>query len=68
MAHRCDFCGDILDEDELERSERIGKDVCHDCLHHGMTLLQKVLADVKREQPASEEDRERTMEETGRED
>ncbi|MDY6769441.1 MAG: hypothetical protein SVU88_00545 [Candidatus Nanohaloarchaea archaeon] len=43
MAHRCDFCGEPLDDHEEERSERIGKDVCDDCLHDGFALLKKVL-------------------------
>ncbi|MFB6166812.1 MAG: hypothetical protein ABEJ62_00945 [Candidatus Nanohaloarchaea archaeon] len=45
MARRCDFCGKVLDEEEEERSDRLGKDVCEDCLHNGMELLQRVLKD-----------------------
>ncbi|MDY6766052.1 MAG: hypothetical protein SVW77_01685 [Candidatus Nanohaloarchaea archaeon] len=43
MAHRCDFCGDVLDEEEEETAEKLGKDVCDDCLHNGLDLLKRAL-------------------------
>ncbi|MFB6294415.1 MAG: hypothetical protein ABEI97_01530 [Candidatus Nanohaloarchaea archaeon] len=44
MAHRCDFCGAVLDEDEEEQSDLVGKDVCEDCLHNGIDLLRSALS------------------------
>ncbi|MCJ7479269.1 MAG: hypothetical protein MUP63_03785 [Candidatus Nanohaloarchaeota archaeon QJJ-7] len=43
MAKRCDFCGEVLDEDEEENSEVLGKEVCEECLHGGIEMLQKAL-------------------------
>lgn len=43
MARHCDFCGDILDEDEEDHSDTLGKDTCRDCLHGGIELLKKSL-------------------------
>jgi formylmethanofuran dehydrogenase subunit E len=43
MAHHCDFCGEKLSDEEEEKSEVIGKQVCRDCLHGGIELLKTVL-------------------------
>lgn len=45
MPHHCKFCGEELTAEEAERSEKHGTYVCHDCLHHGLTLLQKALGE-----------------------
>jgi hypothetical protein len=44
----CDICGTTLDEDEEER-EINGRQVCHDCLHNGLELLQDKTSQLKRE-------------------
>ncbi len=44
----CDICGTTLDEDEEEREIK-GKQVCHDCMHDGLELLQNTVGDLKRE-------------------
>lgn len=49
MVHHCKFCGDKLDAEEVEQSEEIGFYACHDCLNHGITLLQRVLGKADRD-------------------
>ncbi len=46
MAHHCEYCGDRLTEEEAAREERLGKYVCDDCLHHGLTLLERGLGRI----------------------
>lgn len=44
MVKHCTFCGASLSEEEQEKSEMLGTQVCDDCLHSGVQLLKKALS------------------------
>lgn len=64
MKKHCDFCGDVLDASEEERAEQYDMEICDDCMHHGMTMLQKVMGKMKQKHagrdPAADSDSETT--------
>lgn len=49
MTKRCDLCGKQVDEHNLVKEERAGieKEICHDCLHGGYSLLGNILSRLR---------------------